>query len=182
MTLLHIPAHTVHFPDMFEDEATGITFSVEQDSCPEDPRDEVEAEHACVFVFNAPRGNCDREAPDNIAAQAFQRYFAEFDDAKSFELTKRYLAAFWPDEHFDLAMKTIRGYSQGDWMDVFAAIEPGYGTAESHIDQYRMWAFGDVWTVVPDGDTDLDALSGIYADDPEDAVKHYINEYLPKAA
>ncbi|MGW0881331.1 hypothetical protein [Streptomyces sp. NPDC002671] len=59
---------------------------------------------------------------------------------------------------------------QGGWLDIFAAVLDDHGTPESHIDQVRMWAFGDAWTVVPDRGV---GASGICADDAGAALAHF---------
>ena len=45
-------------------------------------------------------------------------------------------------------------------------------------DTNAAWACGYAWTVSPDH-PDYDSLGGIYADDAEAAVKHYIENYIP---
>ena len=41
------------------------------------------------------------------------------------------------------------------------------------------WARGYMWVVSPDH-PNYDTLAGIYADDPENAVKHYIENHIPR--
>src|SRR5688572_3224189 len=69
---------------------------------------------------------------------------------------------FHPEKKYAAAIQTICGCSQGDWLDIFAAVLDDHGTPESRIDQVRTWAFGDVWTVIPDH---WAGVSGICADD-----------------
>lgn len=45
-------------------------------------------------------------------------------------------------------------------------------------DTFAAWAQGRMWIVSPDR-PDYDTLCGIYADDPESAVKYYIENYIP---
>lgn len=170
MSMTHTPAHSTSHPDRFEDETTGLGYDVFQDTDAEDPRKNIPDEHACVYVYRGPNGDRD-EVPENLAAQAFNRYFEYFEADKSLALTKRWLAAYHPELKLDVIVTSANGYSQGDWRDVFAAVAEGYGTAESHVEEFRQWANGDVWVVDPDND---DALGGIYADDAEDAVKQYL--------
>lgn len=180
MTLVHSPAHSVSIPDRFEDDETGIGFDVFQDTGADDPRTWTPDEHAAIYVYNGPRGDKDAEVPENIVVQAFARFHEVLpSDDHAFAATVRWLNIYHPEHKVDIAMQTIRGYSQSDWQDVFVAVEEGYGTAQSHINEYRMWAYGDVWVVVPD---EGDALSGIYADDAENAVKTYIAEAVPAAS
>lgn len=176
MALTHTPSYTYTHPDYFLDEETDVGYTVYQDTYAEDPRGNVPDEHACVYVFRGPNGYRD-DVPENIAAQAFNRYFEYFEADKSLALTKRWLAAFHPELKLDVLVTSANGYSQGEWRDVFAAVAEGYGTAESHVEEFRQWANGDVWIVDPDDD---DALGGIYADDAEDAVKQYLADRGPR--
>jgi hypothetical protein len=179
-SLLHFPAHTTVHPDRFEDETSGVGYEVFQDTDATDPRTEIDDEHVAIYAYREPRqGYGFPEAPENIAAQAFHRFLDYFDDKVAFAVTKRYLAIFRPELKLDLAYGTVRGYSQSDWIDVFVAAGEGYGTAASHMEIYRMWAFGDVWGVDPD---EGEALGGIYADDPEDAVRVYLEHQAYQAA
>lgn len=186
MSMTHTPAHSTSHPDRFEDETTGLGYNVYQDTYAEDPRSWIgDDEKVAVYVFNGPRGDKDAEVPGNVAAQAFARFYELWDEAKSLAVTRRWLAIF-REERYDLAVSTIRGYSQSDWAEVFAASvidhedgTPGYGTAQGHIDQYSSWRWGDVWTVSPD---EGDSLSGIYADDAEEALRLYLEDNPPTAA
>ncbi len=187
MSMTHTPAHSTHHPDRFEDETTGLGYDVYQDTDAEDPRSWIgDDEKVAVYVFNGPRGDKDAEVPGNVAAQAFARFYELWDEAKSLAVTRRWLAIF-REEKYDLAVSTIRGYSQGDWAEVFAASviddtpenaagTPGYGTAQGHIDQYASWRWGDVWTVSPD---EGDSLSGIYAASAEEALEQYLEDSPP---
>lgn len=186
MSMTHTPAHSTHHPDRFEDETTGLGYDVYQDTDAEDPRSWIgDDEAVAVYVFNGPRGDKDAEVPDNVAAQAFARFYEIYEEDIALAVTRRWLTIF-REEKYDLAMGTIRGYSQSDWADVFAASiidhedgTPGYGTAQGHIDQYASWRWGDVWTVSPD---EGDSLSGIYADNAEEALKLYLEDNPPATA
>lgn len=170
MTLTHIPAHTSHHPDRFINVKTCLGYSVFQDAGAEDPRKRIDDEHAAIYTYRGPRGDTDA-IPDNIAVQAFARYWQNISDHdKALDLTRRYLALFHPEKKIAVTISTIRGYSQGDWREVFAAVSNGYGTPESHIDEFSMWAFGDVWIVIPDGKA---GISGIYAEDAEAALDYF---------
>ena len=78
---------------------------------------------------------------------------------------------------YDIEMMTIHT-SQSSWFTIIAAVKEGYGSARDNIDTFAAWARGDVWIVSPDH-PDYDTLFGIYADDPESAVKYYIKDYIP---
>lgn len=175
MGFTHTPAFSITIADRVTDDSIGRSFRAAQDEFAEDPRNWIDDEHVALYVFNAPRGDRDSDVPENIAIQAFARFYEIFDDQQSLQATKRWLAIFYPELKIDLEMRTIRGYSQSDWLDVVCASEEGYGSADDHIDEYRMWAFGDVWTVTPEEDGD--PLSGIYADDVEEAVKQYLEQF-----
>lgn len=169
MALKHTPAHTTEHPDRFEDEMTGFGYSVLHDVDAERPRVSTGDERVAVYAYRGPRGHAD-PVPENVAAQAFDRFFQAYVAERSITLTKRYLAAFHPEKRIGVAIETIHGYGQGDWLDVFAAASYGEGGPEEHIDRFRMWAFGDVWVVVPDGKP---GVGGIYADGPEKALAYY---------
>lgn len=173
MTLTHHPAHTVHHPDRFVDTDTGRQYSVLVDQDAHDPRSRVDDKHAGLWAYVEPSigGNSVASVrPDNMAIDAFARFYRDFHHETALQLTRRWLRIFHPDETYQLAISTIRGYTQGDWMDVVAAVSEGHGTPESHINQFRMWAFGDVWIVIPDQKA---GISGIYADSPGEALEQF---------
>lgn len=176
MTITHTPAHTISVPDRLDDDVTGAGYSIFQDDSAEDPRTWVDDEHAAVYTFRAPHGATD-EVPENIAAQAFARYWQETGDAeRSLVLARRYMLAFHPEAKYAMAVETVRGYSQSDWWDVFAAVEEGHGSPDGHIGTFKTWAVGDVWIVSEDGG---DSLSGIYADDIEAALQVFLEQFAP---
>ncbi|MEU0942460.1 hypothetical protein ABZ379_06635 [Streptomyces canus] len=74
------------------------------------------------------------------------------------------------EKKYAVAIQTTCGCSQDDWLDICAAVLDDHGTPESHIDQVRMWAFGDVWTVIPDRGA---GVSGICADNAGAALAHF---------
>lgn len=172
-TLMHTPAHTTTYPDRFDDEAAGQSYSVLQDTDAQDPRTEIENEHVALWAYREPslRNSTAADKPqDNVAIDAFAHYYEHFDETKSLELTRRYLAAFHAEKKISVDIATIRGYCQSDWLDVVCATTPGYGDPAAHIDTFRQWAFGDVWVVIPDGKP---GICGIYADTAEEALAHY---------
>ncbi len=180
MTLTHIPAHRTSYPDRFENETTGLGYSVLQDTDAEDPRSNIPDEHAALWAFHESRLSnsvASQKPEDNLAIDAFARYYEQFSAEVSLELTRRYLRVFHQDKKLSLAVETIHGYSQSDWLEVVAAVEDGYGTPEDHISEFRMWAYGDVWLVIPDGKA---GVSGIYADDAESALTFYREHFEDK--
>jgi hypothetical protein len=173
IALTHIPTHTQSYPDRFENEETSLGYSVLQDTSAEDPRSWIPDEHAALWACSEPRqGNSvAAEKPEgNIAIDAFSRFYDTFDAERSLAATRRWLKIYRPESSLQLAMQTIRGYSQSDWLDVVCAVENGYGKPEDHISEFRMWAYGDVWIVIPDGKP---GISGIYADDAVAALAHF---------
>lgn len=176
MSLMHTPAHTVDYPDRFTDEETGREYTVRQDVNVEDPREGVDPEYAALWAYRQPRLHSSVVAikPEgNEVIDAFEHFFEELDDDVALESTLRWIRVFRPDlgDRYQLETRTIRGYSQGDWLDVIAVVDRDHGTPESHLTQLRQWAFGDVWAVIPDGPGS--AVGGIYADDAESAVTHF---------
>lgn len=182
MSLAHTPAYTTSHPDRFEDEITGRGYEVLPDTDAEDPRSWNEPAHAALWAYNKPRvggGSVAGVKPDgNVAVDAFAHYYErDGDDEIALRMTRRYLAAFHPDAHLDVATSTIRGYSQGDWLDVVVAVADGYGSPASHADTFRQWAFGDVWFVSSDHG---ESMGGIFADDPAQAVAQFRAQHEPK--
>lgn len=180
MALTHIPAFSTHHPDRYEN-GDGRGYDVVPDDGAEDPRRWIEPQHAGLWAFREPhlsRSVVADRPEGNIALDAFAHYIDRFDAETALELTRRWLRIFHPTSTLVVDIATISGYSQGDWLDVVAAVAEGYGTPESHLDQLRQWAFGDVWVVIPD---DKPAVGGIYADSAEEAVDYYRNELEDEA-
>ena len=137
------------------------------------------------------------DSPEGKLSEVFERYWQEYDDDKALELTRRWAVAFGGYDEAGVEEQVIlysaRGYSQGDWWDVFVAVEPGYGSAEGYAEEWEQWARGDVYMIQrerfeacglegceddPEEEEthwveDADWLGGIYSDDAEDAVKYY---------
>lgn len=173
MTLAHIPAHHTSYPDRFENEETGWGYSVLPDINAEDPRSWVRPEMAALWAFNEPSlsHSVAAEKPEgNIAIDVFAYFFDTHNAETALEITRRYLAICHPKKKITLATATIRGYAQGDWLEVIAASSKGYGPPEDHIETFRQWAFGDVWVVIPDGGP---GISGIYAEYAEAALEYF---------
>lgn len=181
MTLIHSPARTTFHPDRFTDDETGIEYSVFADVDAEDPRTNMPSEHAALWVFREPptsRSVASKKPEGNLAIDAFAHYWARFDADKALRLTLRFLALYHPNSELRVSVSNIRGDSQGDWLNVVCAVTPGYGTPWGLMNEFRMWAFGDVWTVIPDGGS---GISGIYAESQEAAVEHFIASYSDSA-
>lgn len=173
MVFKHTPAHILEVPDTFEDTVSGKTYEATQDLDVEDPRGWIEIENACLYVYQGPRGDYE-DVPEHEVAQAFDRFWQRTGNAgQALTLTRRWLNIYRPNDEYDISIETIRGYSQSDWAEVFAVVKIGYGTAASHIRDYRMWRYGDVWLVT---DSDGESCGGIYADSAEEAVTQYITE------
>ena len=181
--------HTTHAgyirqDDVYTDE-NGVNYTVCQDTDAEDPRSWLSHEEAAIVVINADRNTRtdniddydDNPAIDDLL-QAMER--DDIDDPND-------INSAWLEEwvhnnklnhpSYDIEMMTIHT-SQSTWFTVIAAVKEGYGSARDNVDTFAAWARGDVWTVSPDH-PDYDTLCGIYADDPESAVKHYIENYIP---
>lgn len=174
MTFTHIPAHTTYHHDRFVDEATGLGYEVSQDTCAEDPRNWTLDSEVALWAYSESRS---ARPTGNLAIDAFARYYEETGcGEKALGLTRRYLAAFHADSKILIDTATIHGYAQSDWMDVVCASTEGFGSPEGHISEYRQWAFGDVWVVVPDKGA---PMGGIYADDAEAALKFFLEDYDP---
>lgn len=173
MTLTHIPAHHTSHPDRFENKETGWGYSVLPDDTAEDPRSWIRSEAAALWAYREPHLSHSVAAvkPEgNIAIDAFARFYDQHDAQTSLELTRRWLRVFHPDKKIQVETQHITGYSQGDWLDMVAAVAEGAGTPLGHLETFRQWAFGDVWIVIPDGKA---GIRGIYAESAEDALKYF---------
>ena len=182
--------HTTHAGYIRQDDVyadpNGVNYTVYQDTDAEDPRSWLTHEEAALIVINADRNTRtdniddydDNPAIDDLL-QAMER--DDIDDPSDITTTwwndwKRSLAE--RNIPYDVEMIACHGYDQSTWFTVIAAVKEGYGSARSNVDTFVAWARGDVWVVSPDH-PDYDTLYGIYADDPESAVKHYIENYIP---
>ena len=182
--------HTTHAgyirqDDVYTDE-NGVSYTVSQDTDAEDPRSRLTHEEAALIVINADRNtrtdNID-DYDDNTAIDDLIRAMERDDIDDPSDIT----TAWWNNWKKSLAKRNIpydvdmiacHGYDQSTWFTVIAAVKEGYGSARDNVDTFVAWARGDVWVVSPDH-PDYDTLYGIYADDPESAVKHYIENYIP---
>lgn len=171
------PASTVSTPDTFTSDRVDEIYQVVQDTDAEDPREWVSDTHAALYVYSGPRGYRE-EVPGNPIAEAFAHFYRTYDAEKSLAMTRRWLNLFHPElvGFLDFGTATVRGYSQSDWAEVFVVASDGYGTAAEHVDEYRMWAFGDVWAVSAIGG---ESTSGIYAESPAEALEQYLEQHPP---
>lgn len=188
MNLTHTTyAGYIRQDDVYTDE-NGVNYTVCQDTDAEDPRSWIPNKDVAVIVINADRNTRtddindydDNPAIDDLL-QAMKR--DNIDDPS--DITTQW----WNDWKkslakrnipYDVEMVACHGYSQSTWFTVIAAAKEGYGSARSNVDTFTTWANGDVWIVSSDH-PEYDTLCGIYADDAEAAVKHYIENYIPKA-
>lgn len=154
--------HTTHAGYIRQDDVytdpNGVNYTVYQDTDADDPRSWLTHEEAALVVINADRNT----RTDDI------------NDYNDNPVINDLLQAM---EKHDIEMMTIHT-SQSSWFTIIAAVKEGYGSARDNIDTFAAWARGDVWIVSPDH-PDYDTLCGIYADDPESAVKYYIKDYIP---
>lgn len=186
---IHIPAHTTMHSDRFEHPDNGYGYTVHQDTDAENPMTWHNTKDAALWAFGQPRrGSAIADKPEgNDILDIFAKFIygdydndsdifdmSEGDPSVSLMRTKEYVAKHHPELIFDISAKTIIGYSQSDWLDVVcvttARTRDELIPADSLIDIYRQWVFGDVWTVIPDSQP---GLAGIYADDPADALAYY---------
>ena len=189
VTHVHIPAHTTMHSDRFEHSDNGYGYTVCQDTDADNPMSYHDTKDAALWAFGQPRRtDIIADKPEgNDVLDIFAKFFygdydndsdifdmSEGDVAVSLMRTREYVAKHHPELIFDISATTIRGYSQSDWLDVVcvttAATRNELIPADNLIDTYRQWAFGDVWTVIPDSQP---GLSGIYADDPAEALAYY---------
>lgn len=181
--------HTTHAgyirqDDVYTDE-NGVNYTVSQDTDAEDPRSWLSHKEAALVVINADRNTRTDDINDyddnpviNDLLQDMEKYDIDDPSDISTEWLEGWIhIAKLHHPSYNIEMMTIHT-SQSTWFTVIAAVKEGYGSARDNVDTFAAWDRGDVWTVSPDH-PDYDTLYGIYADDPESAVKHYIENYIP---
>lgn len=181
--------HTTHAgyirqDDVYTDE-NGVNYTVCQDTNARDPRSWLSHEEAAIVVINADRNTRTdniNDYDDNPVINDFLQDMEKYDIDDPSDISTEWLEGWihiakLDHPSYDIEMMTIHT-SQSTWFTVIAAVKEGYGSARDNVDTFAAWARGGVWTVPPDH-PDYDTLYGIYADDPESAVKHYIENYIP---
>lgn len=181
--------HTTHAGYIRQDDVytdpNGVNYTVYQDTDADDPRSWLTHEEAALVVINADRNTRTDDINDyndnpviNDLLQAMEKHdIDDPSDINSAWLEEWIHNAKLNHPSYDIEMMTIHT-SQSSWFTIIAAVKEGYGSARDNIDTFAAWARGDVWIVSPDH-PDYDTLCGIYADDPESAVKYYIKDYIP---
>jgi hypothetical protein len=181
--------HTTHAGYIRQDDVytdpNGVNYTVYQDTDADDPRSWLTHEEAALVVINADRNTRTDDINDyndnpviNDLLQAMEKHdIDDPSDINSAWLEEWIHNAKLNHPSYDIEMMTIHT-SQSSWFTIIAAVKEGYGSARDNIDTFAAWARGDVWIVSPDH-PDYDTLCGIYADDAESAVKHYIENYIP---
>ena len=167
-------------------------YVVWQDEGPESPAEWDDGSEVMVYR-TAYNGRVD--APADELAIVFQRVLDQHnDDTLALLVTQRYARIIlgWSPARANESIdtKTAHGYSQSAWWDILI-VRYDHGYALALGDVWEQWARGDVWcvmletsTVCDKGDThweatDIDGsdshvISGIYADNAEDAVAEYL--------
>lgn len=181
--------HTTHAGYIRQDDvytdSNGVNYTVYQDTDADDPRSWLTHEEAALVAINADRNTRTDDINDyndnpviNDLLQAMEKHdIDDPSDINSAWLEEWIHNAKLNHPSYDIEMMTIHT-SQSSWFTIIAAVKEGYGSARDNIDTFAAWARGDVWVVSPDH-PDYDTLYGIYADDPESAVKYYIEDYIP---
>ena len=190
-TTRYLADGTAIVTDSSDASARYIVWQDESPECPNDWND------ATAYVFRAAYLRGDVDAPDCELSEVFYRVYGEHGDADAaLSVTRRYARVFlgWTAAQSVERIDTYsaRGHSQGDWWDVLAIDPAGY--AENHARTWEEWVRGDVYCVMReelhdaancahpgcDGEhwTAGDILSGIYADEPENAVAHAMSNGL----
>ena len=181
--------HTTHAGYIRQDDVytdpNGVNYTVYQDTDADDPRSWLTHEEAALVVINADRNTRTDDINDyndnpviNDLLRVMEKHDIDDPSAISSEWLEGWIHNTKPDHpSYDIEMMTVHT-SQSSWFTVIAAVKEGYGSARDNIDTFAAWARGDVWVVSPDH-PDYDTLCGIYADDPESAVKYYIKDYIP---
>lgn len=179
MNLTHQPVHTLTVPDTFTDESTGRTYQVFPDDFADNPMAGYAPEDAAIWAYRQPPRGASLlgvQPRSNPGIHAFAFYLERYDPERALEMTRRYLATFYPSKGYQVVTKNIKGYSQSDWLDVVAVVADEAGDAGDLIETLRMWAFGDVWVVSPDEGS---AMGGIYAFGPQEALEQFLANERP---
>jgi hypothetical protein len=181
--------HTTHAGYIRQDDVytdpNGVNYTVYQDTDADDPRSWLTHEEAALVVINADRNTRTddiNDYDDNLVINDLLQVMEQNDINDPSDISSKWLKEWIHNaksDHpsYDIEMMTIHT-SQSNWFTVIAAVKEGYGSARDNVDTFTAWARGDVWVVSPDH-PDYDTLYGIYADDPESAVKYYIKDYIP---
>lgn len=171
--------HTTHAgyirqDDVYTDE-NGVNYTVCQDTNAGDPRSWLSHEEAVIVVINADRNTRTdniNDYDDNPVINDFLQDMEKYDIDDPSDISTEWLEGWIHIAKLDHPSYDI------EMMTIIAAVKEGYGSARDNVDTFAAWARGDVWTVSPDH-PDYHTLCDIYADDPESAVKHYIENYIP---
>ena len=134
------------------------------------------------------------DTPECPISDAFYRvYEHNHDEDLALKVARRYaiiLQDWEPAQTLNgIQLHTLRGYSQGDWWDTLT-ISPDWD-ANLYAETFQQWLRGDIYLVTEysriecnnddchGSDNDhwelSGGLGGIYADDPETALKDYLN-------
>lgn len=136
-----------------------------------------------VSDYSTPRDDYDTDEEfeenasdaEKLAVELWDEYYDVGDEVSDIvDFVNKLNDAFGFDQNEKLQYAMIRGYSQGDWGE-FIVAGPSSTDLSSYVEEYEMWANGDVY-IVQDVETG-DVLGGIYASTMEEAVKVYAEDF-----
>lgn len=162
-------ARTITVPDEWE--YNGQTFQVWQDDCAECPIKWLD-DASALCVIGAPRGGILHNPADTDCPAMWE--FDNFHEEHGRIPTQEEWEALCPDYWVLVGWHTqldSRLFAVAFDKDVYPT-DP----CESWVHEYSMWADGYVWVV--SNETTGDCLAGIYADNEEDAIRQYIENYM----
>lgn len=151
------------------DTDTGKTYNVSADDYPEDPRDWFDDEEVYVFTGSLV------ESPLGFVQEVFNRLVCEQDEEdKALEILVRWRRVFHNDErYFDI--RTVNGYVQSAWCRVLVIANDEHN-ADVIVQMFGQYFRRDIFMVTDEEENET--VGGIYADNPEDAVKQYLETYV----
>ncbi len=163
-------AHTINIPDEWEHE--GHTFQVFQDidaECPTEWYDSLEV----ITLDRYSRTNLPSYAPSDSAEWVVLDILRNHLSNDSDLTTERWESAC---KACGIDNPNVCIDHIGSNRELAAIIADTDTDIGSFVDNYNNWADGHVWFV--SDTTTGDSLAGIYADTEEDAIRHYVSEYM----
>ena len=163
-------AHTVNIPDEWEHD--GHTFQVTQDidaECPTEWYDTVEIITLDRYSHTNPLTYAQSDGAEWDVLGIMCNQFTHSSDITT-EAWEHACKACGIDN------PNVMITNLGSENESVAILADSDTDLESFVSNYNQWADGYVW-VVSDTTTG-DSLAGIYAESEEDAIRHYVSEYM----
>jgi len=173
MSYSYSPYRTLTIPATITDNKTGTTYEVIPDADAEDPRGWLMPEEGALWILQSNYSTEEEYPPQNPVLEAMFEYLMRgynYDDA--LKLALRHTRIFHPGRRYVGSVEYVR-FDKSIWYKIAVVTDADVLEPSGLVSDWKAWARGDVWCVIP-SDDDV-PLSGIYADDEEDAFKQYLN-------